>query len=322
MGGKVYHYTPKSKNFLKSFISMKNIVKKKKYKHVIRVSQHSLATIDLIAAKFGGASILVQRSSNTDSGGNASRVLHRIFKFLPMKVPTLKIAPSTEAAEYTFGKGCIDKGKAMLIKNAIAVDDFIFNQEKRDKIRKDFKINDKFVIGHIGRFNLQKNHSYLIDIFAEIVKEHANSILILVGKGELEGEIKNRIESFNLKNKVIFTGVRADIPDLLMAMDVFIFPSFFEGMPNTVIEAQATGLKCLISDRITREAGFTDLVEFFPLDLRPSGWAKAALRYQTGYERKNMKKKFVEKGYDIKSTVKFFEELLNSERPGYSKNDY
>jgi glycosyltransferase involved in cell wall biosynthesis len=310
MGGKIYYYTPKSKNFLKSFINMKDIVKKEKYEYVMRVSQHSLATIDLIAAKFGGARILVQRSSNTDSGSNGSRRLHRMFKFLPMKIPTIKIAPSTEAAEYTFGKNCVKKGKAILIRNGIAVDDFIFNQERRDKIRIEFNINDKFVVGHIGRFNVQKNHSFLIDMFAEIVKKHANSVLILVGKGELENEIKNKIETLGLTGKVIFTGVRSDIPDLLMAMDVFIFPSFFEGMPNTVIEAQATGLRCMVSDSLTKEVGFTDLVEFLPLELGPVKWAKAALRYKTSYERRNMKKEFIKAGYDIRSTVEIFVQYI------------
>ena len=316
MGGKLYYYPPKSKDPFKSFFTLKNIIKKNNYRYVIRVSQHSLATIDLIAARYGGAQVLIQRSSNSDSGSNRSRILHRMFRFLPMTIPTVKIAPSIDSAKYTFGKNCINNGDVTLVKNAIAVDDFLFDPDRRKKIREAFNIHNKFVIGHVGRFNIQKNHGFLIDTFAEIVKKHADSVLMLVGKGELEKRIKEKIETLGLMDKVIFMGVRADIPDLLMGMDVFVFPSFYEGMPNTVIEAQATGLKCLVSDNITKEVGFTDLVEFCSLDLKPCEWAEAVLRCETGYERRNMKEEFFKQGYDIGTTVKLFEKLLNIEGPG------
>lgn len=317
LGGRIFRSTPKSQGFFKSFNALKNTVSKEKYNYVMRVSQHSLSTLDLLAAKFGGAKTLIYRSSNSATGGGAvNKILHELFKWMPMIVPTIKIAPSTEAAEFMFGKDCVKREKAILIKNAIAVDEFIFNQERRDKIRQEFNINEEFVVGHIGRFNNQKNHRFLIEVFNEIVKEHANSVLVLVGKGELEKEVKKQIETLGLTNKVVFTGIRLDIPDLLMAMDVFIFPSFFEGMPNTVIEAQATGLKCLVSDSVTKEAGFTGLVEFLPLVLGHEKWAKDASQFSASYVRRNMKREFVAEGYDIRFTVDFFEKLLNGEGPG------
>jgi glycosyltransferase involved in cell wall biosynthesis len=311
MGGKIFRSIPKSKGVFKSFIALKDTVKKQKYNYVMRVSQHSLSTLDLLAAKMGGAKFLVYRSSNSATGGGAvNRTLHVLFKWLPMTVPTIKIAPSTEAAEFMFGKNCVKRSKVKLIKNAIAIDDFIFNQEIRDKIRKDFNIDDKFVVGHIGRFNFQKNHSFLIDIFSEIIKKHANSVLILIGKGELEDEIKNKIKSLALADKVIFTGVRSDIPDLLMAMDVFIFPSFFEGMPNTVIEAQATSLPCIVSDTITKESNITGLISYLPLDDHPKKWAEQAYIFMNNYKRINTKEIFIKKGYDIISESQKLIELI------------
>lgn len=311
LGGRVYYSAPKSKNLIKAFIKLKNVVQENKYEHVMRVSQHSLATFDLIAAKMGGAETLIQRSSNSNATSRISRILHGIFKWLPMTIPNIKIAPSTEAAEHTFGYGCIKRGEAIIIKNAIPVKDFLFEREKRCRVRKELKIEDKFVVGHVGRFDTQKNHSFLIDVFSEVVKRHSNSVLILTGKGKLENAIREKVENLGLKNKVIFTGLRSDIPEIMMAMDVFVFPSLYEGMPNTVIEAQGTGLPCLISDTITREANITGDVEYLSIYDSAEIWAEKALYYSKGYERKCMENAFIQKGYDITFESKRLMEIIH-----------
>jgi glycosyltransferase involved in cell wall biosynthesis len=309
LGGRVYHAQPKSRHFIKSFIKLKETVKHEKYEYVLRVSQHSLATIDLVAAKLGGAKVVAQRSSNSDSSGNLSRMLHLLFKGLPIMVPTIKIAPSTEAGVYTFGKRSIGKKTLAIIKNAISLEDFSYRPEIRDKIRKKMGMEGKYVVGHIGRFSKQKNHDFLIDVFAEIEKIHADSILVLIGKGELESDIKRKIKDCGLNDKVVFLGVRGDISEILMVIDVFVFPSYFEGMPNTVIEAQATGLPCLISDTITREAKITDLVEYISLNQKAKEWAIVALKYNN-FVRKDMRESLIDKGYDIKSVTSEFEKLI------------
>ncbi|HDR7739105.1 TPA: glycosyltransferase family 1 protein [Bacillus pacificus] len=311
LGGKVYYAVPKSQNWIKAFLTLKNVVKENKYEYVMRVSQHSLATVDLIAAKMGGAKTLVQRSSNSNAASEIGRVLHNLFKWLPMTIPNVKIAPSTEAAEYTFGKNCVENGKAMLVKNAIPLDSFLFNKEKREKLRKELNLDDKFVVGHVGRFDTQKNHSYLIDVFSEIVKRNADSILVLTGKGSLENNIRKKVEMMGLVEKVIFTGVRSDVPDIMMAMDVFIFPSLYEGMPNTVIEAQGTGLPCIISDTITKESDITGDVTYLSINDSAENWAKHAISYLKGYERKNVRKEFIAKGYDITSEAERLMEIIH-----------
>ena len=161
----------------------------------------------------------------------------------------------------------------------------------------------------IGRFNEQKNHKFLVDIFEKIKEENKNAILLLVGKGNLENEIKKQVEELNLNDSVIFLGIRKDIPQLLMAMDIFVFPSLYEGMPNTVIEAQATGLKCIISDIITKEANITGLVNYVSINNTASEW-KNIITENLNYKREDMSKIFKEKGYDIRDVSKKFIDII------------
>ena len=310
MGGKIIHTVPKSSNPFKSFLCIKEIVKSNKYNYVMRVSQHSLSALELFAAKLGGAKKLIFRSSNSGTGGGKVNVMmHKLFKFLPIFIPNVKIAPSTEAAEFMFGKNSVKKGKVTLLHNAICVEDFLFSDENRKKHRNELNLEGKFVIGHIGRFSAQKNHSFLLDIFSKIHKLDNTAHLVLVGKGELEEKIKEKAKSLGISDCITFTGVRNDVNSLLSAFDVNVFPSFFEGMPNTIIEAQASGLHCIISDTITKEANITGLVDYISLNDSADTWASSVLKYKN-YERKNMKDVFIKNGYDIKSTVNKFIELV------------
>ncbi|WP_350022542.1 glycosyltransferase family 1 protein [Turicibacter sanguinis] len=309
MGGRIFYADPKSKKPLGYFIRLAKTVNKYRYRYVMRVSEHSLSTVDLIAAKIGGAEKLIFRSSNAQTGGGSiNNLLHKIFILLSKNVPNIKLAPSTEAAEFMFGKDCIQRQGTFILKNAIPLEKFKFSQERREKIRKEFKIEEKFVIGHIGRFNEQKNHNFLVEVFYEISKKNEDSILLLVGEGRLENEIKMKINKLGITNKVIFTGLRSDVADIMMASDLIIFPSFFEGMPNVIIEAQATGLHCLVSDTITREANITGLVRYLSLDSGVSCWANTALEYRQDYTRKNTTEDYISNGYSIEHTVfKFIE---------------
>lgn len=309
LGGKIHHSALKKDGIFKAFNSIKKTVKENNYKYVIRVNEHSLSVIDLIAAKCGGAKILAMRSSNAGSPKKISKFLHKAFKFLPKFVPDVKIAPSTEAAEYTFGKNSVKNGKVTLLHNAICVDDFLFSEENRKKHRDELNLDGKFVIGHIGRFSAQKNHSFLLDIFSEICKLDNTAHLVLVGKGELEEQIKEKAKTLGISDCITFTGVRSDVNELLSAFDVNVFPSFYEGMPNTVIEAQASGLNCVISDTITKEANITGLVSYLSLNDDAKIWAKKALTFK-GAKRNNEKNAFVKSGYEIKTVAKEFENLI------------
>lgn len=168
---------------------------------------------------------------------------------------------------------------------------------------------DMFVVGHVGRLCNQKNHAKILNVFAEIKKEKQNSILLLVGVGELEAEIKEKTEKFGLNDSVILLGTRNDIPDLLMAFDVMVFPSFYEGLPNSIIEAQATSLPCIISDTISKEVKITDRVVALSLDKSDSYWAKVVLDKSTE-ERKDMCKEITEAGFSIYDTTNRLLDIL------------
>ena len=170
-------------------------------------------------------------------------------------------------------------------------------------------MRDHFVVGHIGRFHEQKNHRYLLEIFREICTQKENAVLLLVGTGKLEDQVRQQAKELQLEAQIIFAGQRFDIPQLLSAMDVFVFPSFYEGMPNTVIEAQATGLPCVIADTITPEADITGLVSYLPLSDSPEIWAEKALSVQTG-ERRDTAVDFLEHGYDIHRVAEELVELI------------
>lgn len=313
-GGKIYNITPKSKNILKNFNDIKNIVKENKYVYVLRTSQHSLSALELLAAKMGGAKKCIYRSSNSNSGSTnfINQLMHKAFIFMPQLFANVKIAPSTEAAKFMFGKRYVDKGKVNIIHNGLDLNLYEYSENARKRIRKEFSINDTtIVMGHIGRFNYQKNHKFLIDIFREYHISNSDSILLLVGVGELENEIKEKIQKEHLENFVIFAGLRNDIRDLLSAMDVFVFPSFYEGMPNTVIEAQACGLSCVIADTITREANITNLVTYCSLNDSLKNWNTSIEKNIN--VRENTKDIMMKEKYDINSVVKEFVNVVFGE---------
>lgn len=312
LGGRMFYIPLKSKQSIKSFNAIKKIVKENNYNYVIRVNEHSLSTIDLLAAKMGGAKVLAMRSSNASSGSKLSILLHKMFIFLSKNVPNVKFAPSKLAAEYTFGKKCIENNKAFLLNNGLDTKQFTYSKDNRFEIRRKLGIENKIVVGHIGRFDIQKNHEFLIDLFNELHKVNSDNVLVLVGKGNLENKIKNKVKKLGLENDVLFLGVRKDIPKLLCVFDLFLFPSFYEGMPNTVIEAQTTGLPCLISDSITEEARITDIVNFASLNDSARKWSNECLNIlnKKYLPREDYSRIMKDKGYDTDDCAKKFIEII------------
>ena len=259
----------------------------------------------------GGAKKICVRSCNASS--SESKLKHIFFKILrPVfnKLIDVKIAPSILAAEYTFGKKIVEKDEVYFLHNAVDLDVYYYSEEGRKKVREEFSIDsEQLVIGHIGRFNNQKNHSFLLDVFKEINKCNPSLLLILVGNGEKKQQIVSKIKKLGLDDSVILTGIRSDITDLLSAMDVFVFPSFYEGMPNTIIEAQATGLPCILSDSITKEAKITNLLHYLSLNKTSKEWGEIALNSKVEM-RKQPRDSFISNRYDMESIVKEFIEIV------------
>lgn len=309
LGGKIHRITPKSKGVIQNFIDIKRIVKENQYKYVLRISQHSLSSLELLAAKLGGAKILAFRSSNTNSGGGKlNLMLHYIFRPISNLIVNVKIAPSTETARYMFGNRVVKRGKFKLIKNGLDVEKFRYSEENRETIRKELKVEDKFIIGHVGRFTKQKNHKFLLDIFKMFLLQNSNSMLLLIGKGELEKEIEDYARELGIRDNVIFYGVSNRVNQLYSTMDVFVFPSLFEGMPNTIIEAQASGLECIVSNTITKECNITGKVKFKSLNDSVEDWSnEIKINNQDRHEAERM---LYNESYDINSVITDFEKVI------------
>lgn len=320
LGGKIYRISAKSQSIKLFKNGLSDCIKSGNYKYVFRITSSAMGFMDLKIAKKAGAKICSARSSNSNDGKSIkAKAAHVLGKLLYRKYADVKIAPSDLAAKYTFGKKAYRRGEVHILHNALDLNVYQFDEQARNNIRKEFSIDDNVkIIGHVGRFSKQKNHTFLLDIFSEIHKKNPDTVLMLVGKGELEDKIKEKIKALNLDGSVIFTGVRSDIPALLSAMDVFVFPSFYEGMPNTVIEAQATGLPCLIADTITKEANVTGLVRYMPLKA-PEEWAKEALNMISD-TRMQTKKIMIRNGYDIENVSKEFVRLVFGDNEEITEN--
>ncbi len=310
LGGRIFVIPTKSESVKKFKAALTDIINDNGYKYILRIASNGMSFMDIKIAKKAGAEVLAVRSSNSSDGkGIKQYVAHRLGKMLYGRYVSIKIAPSDLAARYTFGKRAYEKGEVNILHNAIDISLFHYSDADRAEIRKEFGIGEgEVLVGHIGRFEAQKNHSFLLDVFKAVLSENPNSRLMLVGSGSLENEIKSKAEALGILPQIIFTGVRKDIPRLLCAMDCFIFPSFYEGMPNTVIEAQATGLPCVIADTVTKEADITGLVEYIPLG-DAELWAERAI-LRLSDKRRDTKQEFLTNGYAIADETRKFEKMI------------
>lgn len=219
-----------------------------------------------------------------------------------------KFACSTEAAKCYFGKSDANDNNFVYVRNAIDTSVFKFNMEKRNEIRKKYNLDNAFVIGHVGRFMQQKNHKYLIKIFYEVLKNHKNARLVLLGDGRLLSKIKKYSKKLRVYEKIIFLGNVTNVNEWYQAFDIFVMPSFWEGLPVVGIEAQCAGLKCIFSDKITKEVKVTDNVQFFSLKNKPTEWSKQILK-NLDYKRIDCSIIVKENSYDIKNETIKLEKL-------------
>jgi glycosyltransferase involved in cell wall biosynthesis len=280
---------------------------------IIHGHMRSTAAIYLkIAKKYG--LVTIAHSHSTASRGNKLEQIFKNILQLPIRYTAdYLFACSDEAAQWLFGKNVVNKDNYKVIKNAIDVEKYIFNDYVRKRIRKVLNFEDKFIVGHVGSFSHPKNHKFLIEIFHQILNHNHNSILLLIGDGELRLKIKRIVAELGLTESVIFTGIRPDIPELLQAMDILVFPSLFEGIPVTLVEAQAAGLKIIAADTITEEVALTDLVRFISLKQPASYWADNVLYYINGYERRNTFYEICKADYDVEKNSKWLEEFYINE---------
>lgn len=278
LGGRVYHVEPYRKNILRYMKQIYNIVHDNHY-DIVHSNMNTLSIFSLFPAWLAGAHqrILHNHSTAVRSEGIRSVMKNILRPFAPL-FANRYVACSRLAGEWMYGKKLMASGKVTIINNAIDLDEYAFSLEIRQQYRKELNISeDTLVIGHVGRFMYQKNHDFLIEVFRDVVREHPNAILLLIGDGELRTEIKVKTQNYCLSDKVRFLGLRTDVKNLYNCMDVFVLPSWYEGLPVVAIEAQANGIPCIFSDRITQESRLTKGVEFIPIDHGTGAWVRSIL---------------------------------------------
>lgn len=220
---------------------------------------------------------------------------------------------SEEAADFLFGAQ-IPRTDIRVMHNAVDIGRYSYDAQKRAAMRDSLHLQDRFVIGSIGRMSYAKNQLFLLDCFQEIQQKAENAVLLFVGNGELEQDIRDRIEGYGIGDKVILTGAVENAEDYLQLMDVFALPSRFEGLPCVLIEAQAAGLLCIVSDAVTKEAKITDNILF--VELEKEKWVQTILKQTQGYRRVKVDRQIRDAGYDIRREIKVLEELYSEVRQG------
>ena len=262
-----------------------------------------------LAAKQRGIKNRITHVHGTKIDFNLKLPLKLLYKTQLKRVSNNYWGCGTEAIKYYFGEKTILNGNYKVIHNAIDTKKFIFNEEKRFKLRAKYNLDNKFVIGNVARFMKQKNHTFTLDLFKVILQKEPNAVLMLLGDGELLEPMKQKAKELGIERSIMFMGNVDNVNEMYQAMDVFLLPSLFEGLPVVGIEAQASGLKCIFSNTITDEVKVTDNVEF--LDLNKDSiekWANKILSYKE-YERKNMEKEIINAGYSIKEEAKKLQEI-------------
>lgn len=305
MGGRIYRFSLRDNNNILKYIKELNKFYKihKEYK-VIHCHMSSIGFINFLVAKKNGIKVRIAHSHNnaTDKTlkGIIKRVLIKPYKY----ISTVNFACSNSAGKFLFGRK-----KFEVIPNAIDVKKFEFNLITRENVRKNLNISeDDFVIGHVGRFNIQKNHEFIVEIFNKIQSEKEKSKLIFVGTGELENVIKGKIKSLNLEDKVYFLTNRNDVNELYQAFDCFLFPSLFEGLGIALIEAQISGLKCYTSKYVVaKETHITENITYLSLNDNEEVWAKEILE-NSDYKRMSHGEEAKKYGFEISILAKKMEE--------------
>ena len=269
----------------------------------------TLTNIDYLvyAKKYG----IKKRIIHAHNSGNETSKLRGIFHYLNKtrlsQYATDYWSCSMVASEYFYNENIINSPKHHIINNAIQTKDYAFDEAVRNEIRKEYKLEDKYVIGHVGRFQYQKNHEFLVDIFNEYLKLDNNAVLMLIGQGEGEEVIRQKVADLGITENVMFMGVRSDVNKLLQAMDIFVLPSHFEGLPLVLVEAQSAGLPCYVSkDVITKESDVTGNIEFISLDDGDKKWAQIIYDNKKSDDRNKYTQLVIDAGFDINTETNKF----------------
>lgn len=317
MGANIYHMPARNKGYKAYKQALDDFFREHHDYAAVHLHISSLTSIDpaYFAKKYGiPIRILHSHSSSIQKSLRlywVHTILHYINKSKVHTYATHYLGCSDKALDWVYKYTGV-RSKAKMINNGIDCEQYRFNQTVRDEVRKEFSIGeDDFVIGHVGRFIPLKNQSFLIDILEELHKTMSEVKILFVGEGDTMEEVKLKVESKGLMNLVIFTGVRSDVARLMQAMDIFVMPSWFEGLPVSLVEAQAAGLPIVASDTISHESDLSGTILFKSIKEPAVNWAKSIVEWQAKWVRSDNIELIKKSGFDSNTTVKQLIEIYN-----------
>ena len=290
-------------NHLAYVKAWKEIYEKNPKYTVVHGHVRSTANIYLKIAKNFGLKTIAHSHSTSSGKGISGKIKDVFQRQIPAHTDQF-LACSKPAGEWLFGPKIINQSNFHVLNNAIDSNDFKFNSQLREQKRNELGLEDKIVMGHVGRFHEAKNHPFLLEVFTRFLERFPNAVLLLVGDGELRQSIKVKVRDLSIEKSVYFLGLRDDVNELLQAMDLFVMPSFFEGLPVTLVETQAAGLPALISDTITDDIKLSVYVKYASLNSSPEKWADKLAHILKQVERKDTSELIKAAKYDIKVTSK------------------
>ncbi|MDE5654149.1 MAG: glycosyltransferase [Clostridia bacterium] len=314
LGGMVYKFTvPGIKTYFKTLKDLKEFFKEHGREYDI-IHCHELLVAKMVykyARKYGNVKC-ISHSHNTKLSEKPLRAIrNRILVSGLAPKSDYCFACSKEAGQNAFGKKIINDKKYKTIYNAINLNNYVYNSEGRKKIREELGLQDKFVLGNVGRLCSQKNQKFAVDVLKELLKIRQDVRLLFVGYGKEESGVLDYVNTSGLLEYVIFTDNRKDVGDLLSAMDCFVFPSLFEGLPVALIEAQSNGLQTIYFDSLTKEVAILDSVRIMANDSTPKDWSDTvvALDGVSENERRGCFEKIKQAGFDIVEQAKRLEDI-------------
>lgn len=314
MGGRVISIPTRRENYFLYHRILKELLSTGEYV-AVHCNCLSDANIDVakVAYKYGKTKVIIHSHQNMKLRHFRSEILHRFNRLWLANKDIVRLACSTKAAVWIHGKKNVKKGKVQIVHNAIEIQKFKYNQKIAEEYKSLLQLENKFVIGCVGRFAYQKNYEFLAEVFSEIKKVKDNAILVCVGgEGGMMDKVIKKFKDLNIWNSVKMMGIRDDVEKIMEAFDIFVLPSRWEGLGIVYIEAQASGVLTIASDVVPPETKVTDLIHYIPLQVNADVWANKILSWydeQGKLQRRDRTEEIRKQGYDILSVSKEMEEI-------------
>lgn len=303
LGGRVY-YAPRlyPQNYPMYFKWMRAFFVSHPEYQIVHSHIDAMSYLPLLAAKKSKIPVRIAHSHSTSIDRDFKYALKQYYRMQINSVANERLSCGEEAGKFLYrGK------KFTVVPNAVEASEFYYDEGVRIKKRAELRLGNELVVGHVGRLCYPKNHKFLIDIFRELLRLDSKAVLLIIGTGEKEKEIKQYVSELGINNNIRFLGNRRDVSELYQVMDVFVLPSLFEGVPLVGIEAQFADLPCLFSDKVPTEVQFSIKSKFIPLDVGAEAWAKHIVECKKT-ERCSTREDIINSHYDIKVAYKILED--------------